>query len=737
MVGRPSTIFASLLVSLMVSSVAQTPATIDIDTTATTPLHPHFSGLNDEVSEPIEYFDYRFNTLALKLNPGWVRFPGGISGDAYNWQTGQEEPSWVTQFAGISVVGTLLPAMHQYLAGKGGARFIDAANRVNMLGATLIVCANAFTDTPESIGKLAAYAKANGIPVAAWELSNEPYFFSNFYKGAVDYLNKVKPYRDAIKAADPNAIVAVFLQDASRPNSNWDAAIAAYPNKYWDAVTYHFYPAQSQGAFSQWMADENAVLVTSTDTYVAGHVLPISPPGTKVLVSEFLPSMGNAGGTLPTDSLTNATLYGAIYVAEFTMRMSTVPALIHVGSHAIAADSGVLSTNEHYKDVSAAAAAGTSIDTLSLEFGYYYAAQANGVAILNSVINHATKSNKTMVTGGATVPATGVGQTPALYSLAYTNASGGLSILITNKSATAHSVTVRVNGTAASGPFPLQFITGTDPSTVNTASHPNAIAIQTATSGNPIPVPPYSVLRADISNPPVATFVNSASFQPGSASTQQLVTAFASGFASQTILADAQPLPTVLGDTTITISDSAGTTQKAPLLYVSPSQASFLIPSGIAPGSASVAVQRSGSTVLTGPMNIVFVSPGLFAANGNGAGVAAATALRVGSGGSAALPVFSCQTVALSCLSTPLALGGATDTVYVALYGTGIRGAKSVQVFVAGESVPVQFAGAQGQFAGLDQVNISIPRALAGTGEASVYLIADGATSNMVTINIQ
>jgi hypothetical protein len=33
---------------------AQIIATIDIDTTATTPIHPGFSGVNDEIGFPIE-----------------------------------------------------------------------------------------------------------------------------------------------------------------------------------------------------------------------------------------------------------------------------------------------------------------------------------------------------------------------------------------------------------------------------------------------------------------------------------------------------------------------------------------------------------------------------------------------------------------------------------------------------------------------------------------------------------
>ena len=79
----------------------------------------------------------------------------------------------------------------------------------------------------------------------------------------------------------------------------------------------------------------------------------------------------------------------------------------------------------------------------------------------------------------------------------------------------------------------------------------------------------------------------------------------------------------------------------------------------------------------------------------------------------------------------------ASGTVYLALFGTGFRGAGTLQAYIAGQQLPVQFAGAQGQYQGLDQVNIAVPKSLAGMGEVSVYLVADGQNSNMVTINIQ
>src|SRR5579863_1763346 len=134
---------------------AQVSAAIDIDATHSTPLNPNFSGFNDEVVFPAEYFDYRLNNLAAQLSPGWVRYPSGSFSDAFNWQTGMMVPSWASQFQGTNI-GTLLAQSVPWVNGKGGGSFVDGANRADFLGAKLIVCVNAYTDTPQSAGQMAA-----------------------------------------------------------------------------------------------------------------------------------------------------------------------------------------------------------------------------------------------------------------------------------------------------------------------------------------------------------------------------------------------------------------------------------------------------------------------------------------------------------------------------------------------------------------------------------------------------
>src|SRR5438477_270657 len=146
----------------------------------------------------------------------------------------------------------------------------------------------------------------------------------------------------------------------------------------------------------------------------------------------------------------------------------------------------------------------------------------------------------------------------------------------------------------------------------------------------------------------------------------------------------------------------------------------------------------SGATA-SGMLQIGSTAPGLFTANGNGAGAAAATAVRVNSDNSQSpVNVFQCGTTALSC--TPTAIDVSGGAVYLTLYGTGIRNRSSlanVTVSIGGVEAPVLFAGAQGGFVGLDQVNVQVPTSLRGRGSVNIVLTVDGKTANTVTINVQ
>jgi uncharacterized protein (TIGR03437 family) len=66
-----------------------------------------------------------------------------------------------------------------------------------------------------------------------------------------------------------------------------------------------------------------------------------------------------------------------------------------------------------------------------------------------------------------------------------------------------------------------------------------------------------------------------------------------------------------------------------------------------------------------------------------------------------------------------------------------VRGASEVRMQIAGQDVPVLYAGASGHFSGLDEVTVEVPRTLAGIGEADAVLTVDGQTASPVRVRLQ
>jgi len=233
--------------------------------------------------------------------------------------------------------------------------------------------------------------------------------------------------------------------------------------------------------------------------------------------------------------------------------------------------------------------------------------------------------------------------------------------------------------------------------------------------------------------------VQSAAAPTAAVAPNSLASLYGANLAASTVQAPSLPLPVTLGGLTLTVTDAAGVGRKAPLLYVSPGQINFEVPSGTAPGLATFAVINASKTQsFTGTVQPI--APALFSMNGTGTGVAAATAVALQASNpqlQSPVPVFQC--VALGCVSVPMILGVDTP-VYVSLYGTGIRNASSlanVAVTINAMSVPVLYAGPAPNYDGLDQVNVALALSLRGSGESNVILTVDRQASNVVTINIQ
>ncbi|MBI1766214.1 MAG: hypothetical protein HYR56_32825, partial [Acidobacteria bacterium] len=88
----------------------------------------------------------------------------------------------------------------------------------------------------------------------------------------------------------------------------------------------------------------------------------------------------------------------------------------------------------------------------------------------------------------------------------------------------------------------------------------------------------------------------------------------------------------------------------------------------------------------------------------------------------------------------PLDVGDASDQVFLLLFGTGTRGRSSlasVSVTIGGVAAEVLYAGPQGGFVGLDQLNVRLPRALSGRGEVELALSVEGVAANAVRVSFK
>ena len=212
-----------------------------------------------------------------------------------------------------------------------------------------------------------------------------------------------------------------------------------------------------------------------------------------------------------------------------------------------------------------------------------------------------------------------------------------------------------------------------------------------------------------------------------------MVSAYGTNLAGAPATNTTNPPGTLLGGVTVTVTDNTGTSRMAPLYYVSSGLVNYQIPAGTAPGIVQVTIGNSVGGALVGT-----VAPGLFSADGSGTGVAAALAFRIAADSTQTpVPVFQCS--ASGCVSVPMSLGSSTDKLELVLYGTGIQGRSSLANVVAeigGVPADVLYAGST-VFPGLDQINVFVPRSLAGAGEVPVFLMVDGQSSNALKVNIQ
>jgi uncharacterized protein (TIGR03437 family) len=230
--------------------------------------------------------------------------------------------------------------------------------------------------------------------------------------------------------------------------------------------------------------------------------------------------------------------------------------------------------------------------------------------------------------------------------------------------------------------------------------------------------------------------VSAASLTKGVVARGSIVSGFGSGLAASTVVAPGKP-PATLGGLRVSVTDRTGASFDAPLFFISAGQINYLVPTAMADGEAAVSVLRGDTVIARGKLQVASAAPALFTANSDGWDAPAALVQRVpASGGSTTTTVVRLDTDVNRYVPAPIALGPATDQVFLLLFGTGVRGS-SVTATIGGVAAEVLYSGPQGEFDGLDQINLRIPSALVGRGSVDVALWVGGQRANTVRIAIQ
>ena len=173
----------------------------------------------------------------------------------------------------------------------------------------------------------------------------------------------------------------------------------------------------------------------------------------------------------------------------------------------------------------------------------------------------------------------------------------------------------------------------------------------------------------------------------------------------------------------------------AEIVEVSGKLVDFVVPANTPVGEAAINVSWSGATPLRGTIRIADVSPALFTARPRGP---LAVVLRSTGADAIEEAAYNCDEAA--CQAVPIDLGPETDSVMLRVALSGTRSQTGTDAYAATigdtEAVVMAVEQASGQ-PGVDWVTISIPRSLAGRGEAGVALTVGGKRSNELKVLIQ
>lgn len=221
--------------------------------------------------------------------------------------------------------------------------------------------------------------------------------------------------------------------------------------------------------------------------------------------------------------------------------------------------------------------------------------------------------------------------------------------------------------------------------------------------------------------------VNAASFVAGGVSPGSIATLFGTKLAATTASADRFPLPRTLAGVQLFVNGVP-----TPMFYVSPTQINFQVPFSIASGTALIQLVSSAGASASIAVPVVPSQPGLFFTPATGIGsvrfpsdglVAAQRAAQAGE-------TVELYAVGMGAVDSAPEVGEASSGVFLA------RTVLEPTVSLGGRVLPVTFSGLAPGFAGLYQVNFTLPQDLP-PGRYELLVGVNGIAGNTVFLDVE
>ncbi len=219
-----------------------------------------------------------------------------------------------------------------------------------------------------------------------------------------------------------------------------------------------------------------------------------------------------------------------------------------------------------------------------------------------------------------------------------------------------------------------------------------------------------------------AKIANAASFDMTQVARGSLGAIFGTQMADSAMSAPSANLPFELNGVTVSVGGLA-----ARLIFVSDLQINAVLPSGVGNGDAVDFTINNNGVQSAGKVKIVENAPGVFSASNDGTGPAAAQCVSSAPDG-----------MNLIFANPPCAVGNEAQFTTLVVYGTGWRNSSSTQLKIGDQTLTPTFTGAQPNFPGLDQINVTLTRELAGRSDQDLSVVIPATTpieSNKVKIS--